>query len=66
MEKQLKRSEVPEALKWDLTLLYKSGDSKQLQRIAKYPYWQIRIKRQKYPMLFNNAILILINNYCGI
>ena len=26
MEKQLKRSEVPEALKWDLTLLYESDE----------------------------------------
>lgn len=27
MEKQLKRSEVPEALKWDLTLLYESDEA---------------------------------------
>lgn len=27
MEKQLKRSEVPQELKWDLTLLYKSDDA---------------------------------------
>ncbi|WP_270361571.1 M3 family oligoendopeptidase [Limosilactobacillus mucosae] len=34
MEKQLKRSEVPEALKWDLTLLYESDEAME-QALAK-------------------------------